>query len=283
MILHQPSSDNAKGPNVTVFSWIHWNETSWIIANKILSKKIIEWEIQVTKWKLTLVLEANPYAIQQWSREVNHNMNRLFRDNNVWKSNEEKRARQLMKIVRESDYLLDLHSTSWPSIPFAYAEKNALELAQDTWIWHIIFWWNALTNQNWGDVLWGDTENYMNTNWWIWITFESWNHDDPDWVRESYRVLLNFLVQTGMIEKNHFQESQEEKKNIEIISFYKALSNNFKYSIQANNFNEIRKWTEIAIDNWKPIYAENDMILVMPKAEDVIKKWIEAFFIGKQI
>lgn len=270
-------------PKVIVMSWVHGNETSWIEANKQLAQKISNKEIEIIRWQLTLVLEANVLAIKEWTREVQYNMNRLFKDDLKTNWYETTRAKELMQMIKLHDYLLDLHSTSGPSIAFAYAEENALKLAQNSWIWHIISGWGDLANQDWWDVLSWDTENYMNMNWWVWITFEAWNHDNPNWAKEAYRVLLNFLVQTWTIDQKHFIESKEEKKHMKIVWFYKAVSDNFKYSIDIENFKRITIWTEIARDNGIPVYARGDMILIMPKAENVIVEWKEAFFIWREI
>lgn len=270
-----------KSPSVLVFSWVHWDEVSGIEANKKLAKQIISWKIKVISWKITLVLEANEQAVKQWIREVKANMNRLFLD---WLQNtcyEENRAKELMKLIKNSDYLLDLHSTSWPSIPFAYAEENSLDLAKQVWIRNIISWWWALSEQEGNNNIAWDSENYMNKNWWQAITFEAWNHHNPDWTDISYKILLNFLATLWVIDNKYYKEVDWEKTHTKITWYYTAQSDNFKYSIETENFMKIKKWTEIWIDWDTLVIAQEDMTLIMPKKEDILQKWIEVFFIWK--
>ncbi len=279
MIFSKKSISNSEtNINVLVFSWIHWNETSWIEANKKLATQIIKWEIKILRWSLTLVLEANEQAIEKWVREVEKNMNRLFTDNIKNTCYEEARAIDLMKLIRESNYLLDLHSTSWPSIPFAYAEENSLELAKKIWINNIISWWWKLSEKKGNNNIAWDTENYMNKKWWQAITFEAWNHNNPNWAEISYKILLNFLATLWIIEKKYYKIIEWEKTHTKITWYYTAKTNSFKYAIKAENFMRLKKWTLIWYDWGLEVKAEEDMILVMPKKEEIVREWIEVFF-----
>ncbi len=271
----------SKKPKVLIFSGIHWNETSWIKANKKLALKILSGEIKIKKWSLILVVEANQKAILEWKREINKNMNRIFLDSIKPNCYESSRAKELMWLIKESDYLLDLHSTSWESEPFAFSEENSLSLAKKTGINNIISGWTKLSEQKGKQNIDGTTESYMNNNWWQAITFEAWNHDNPNWENISYKIVLNFLSVLWLIDKKHYTEINWKKTQTEIIWYYVAKSNSFKYSIKPRNFLKINKWQEIGKDLWIPVIAKEDMILIMPKKESIIKKEVEVFFIWK--
>jgi len=60
---------------------------------------------------------------------------------------------------------------------------------------------------------------------------------------------------------------------------YIAQSDDFRYCFPAVNFMQVSKWDMIATDGWNPVYAPHDMTLVMPKKQEIIRAWIEAFFI----
>ena len=265
-----------KWKNISIFWWIHWDEKSWILACKKFLKNVDDWEIEILKWKIILVLKSNEEAVKINKREVKFNLNRLFKDNSdIENCYEKNRAEELKTILQESDYLLDLHSTSWPSIPFLFSEMPNFDLAKKLWVNHIIAWWNEL----WWVISW-DTESYINSLWWQWFTFEAWNYDNPDWEKIAYQMLLNFLSQLWIISNKYFKNILElEEKFIKMKSVYIAKSNNFKYKIDIENFKEIKKWTLIWIDNWEKIFAEEDIFLIMPKKEEIIEKWVEVFFI----
>lgn len=77
-----------------------------------------------------------------------------------------------MGILDTVDFLLDLHSTSGPSIPFLFSERHHLIFAQSLGISHIIGGWNDLGS----DSTAGDTENYVNARGGVGFTFEAGNH-----------------------------------------------------------------------------------------------------------
>ncbi len=268
-------------PNISIFSWIHWNESSGINANKRFLDEVESWLIEIIKWRILLVLEANQEAIKIWDREVAKNMNRLFTiDDQVWDDYEAIRANQLRNLLKliSVDKHLDLHSTSWPSIPFMFAEKDKFVEAKNLWVSHIIWWWWELSN--W--VMAWDTENYVNMLWWSWFTFEAGNHDSLDWEKNAYQMILNFLAVNWLIDENYFREIWNDKNFMMIQKAYIANSDNFRYEIDIENFKNLEKWTLIWYDDDVPIFAEDDMVLIMPKKQEILKKWIEVFLIWKK-
>jgi len=270
-----------EGETVVIFSWIHWNEKSGIFWTNKFFKNLEEKKFILKKWKLIIVFEANGQAVEKNKREIEKNMNRLFRDdlkNRSWY--EELRAFELMNLLKEADYLLDLHSTSWPSIPFIFSEMKNFSFAKKLWVSHIVWGWWEL--EDW--VVSGDTENYINSLWWVWITFEAWNHDNPEWWENAYQMILNFLVALDFLDKKFFKKIWEEKNIFTKIQWvYVAKTNNFKYSIDIENFSKIKKQTVIAKDWEEKVYAEKDIVLILPKDEKIIKKWKEAFFIAEEV
>lgn len=268
-------------PIVTIFSWIHWDEVSWIRACEKFLKAVSNNVIEINIWKIQLVIWCNKEAIKIWKREVKYNMNRLFNDDlDVdFSDYEHKRSRELMQVIKKWEYLLDLHSTPWPSIPFMYCEKINMDLWKKLWVSHVIVWWNAL-----GDIVSWDTENYMNFNSWKWFTFEAWDHESLDWEKNAFQCILNFLSSLWIIDDIYFKNIWEENSMfMEMKWVYTAKSNSFKYNINLDNFQKIKAWTIIWYDNWEENIVNEDIIFIMPKVEDIIKKWIEVYFIWKEI
>lgn len=268
-------------PSVSIFSWIHGNEASWITANKRFLSEVQDWVIDIIKWRILFVLESNQEAIKIWQREVAKNMNRLFTEvDQDWNDYEAIRANELRNLLKIFwvDKHLDLHSTSEPSIPFMFAEKDKFDEAKKLGVSHIIWWWWELSN--W--VMAWDTENYVNMLWWSWFTFEAGNHDSPDWEKNAYQMILNFLVSNWLIDKKYFKEIWNDKNFLMIQKAYIANSDNFKYAIEIENFKNLEKWTLIWYDDEVPVLAEEDMVLIMPKKQEILKKWIEVFLIWKK-
>lgn len=264
---------------ITIFGGIHWDEISWVKASMKLITKLESNNIILNFWKIIIVPKCNKLAVDKWERYIKYNLNRLFFNWNKWDSYEEKRSEELMCILKQSDYLLDLHSTSWPSIPFLFSEMENMDLAKKLGISHIIWWWWEL----WNSIVWGDTENYIIKQWWIWFTFEAWNHDNINWVDNAYNMILNFISVLWWILNNNIEKIWIWNNVLKVDSVYISKSNKFKYLIPIENFTKILKWTLIWIDDWIKIYAENDMILVMAKKESLVEKWVEVFFIWKRV
>lgn len=130
-------------PVITIFWWIHWDEIAGIKVIDELVKNIQNEKIKLLKWKLIFAY-WNLEAIKKWVRQIDYNMNRIFKKDIIYDKNslEIKRSQELSKILDISDILLDIHSTSSESIAFIFAEnfKNELEISKNIWINKVIVW-----------------------------------------------------------------------------------------------------------------------------------------------
>lgn len=266
-------------PNISIFSWIHWDEISWVKAAKKILNQIKSWKIKIKSWKINFLIGANRKAINENKRCIKDNLNRLFDDNLKWSWYEFNRSRELLKILKESDYLLDLHSTSGPSIPYLFSEMQNFPIAKKMWISYIVWWWAELNSAS---ISW-DTESYINKLWWAWFTFESWNHLSPEWVKNAHIVSLNFLSILWVIDNNYFNELSSEKNYLKMKEIYVCKTWNFKFKLSdLNNFTNLKKWVLIWVDWDEKIFAKEDMILVMPNLANP-KIWEDVFFAWEKI
>lgn len=270
---------NKSWKTIAIFWGIHWDEVSWVKAALNFIDELEKGNIKLEFWKVIIIPKCNEIAIEEGKRYSKFNLNRLFFNWEKWNSYEETRSDELIKILDESDYLLDLHSTSGPSIPFLFSESKNLELSKQLWVSNIILWWWELSSL----VISWDTENYINNKWWVWFTFEAWNHCHIDATENAFNMILNFLSVLGIISKDLYKKIWDNTNIVKMDNVYISQSTNFKYLTSIENFSKITKWTLIWIDNSKEVYAEEDMILIMPKDEKIIEKWVEVFFIAKSI
>lgn len=266
-------------PTVAIFSWIHWDEISGIKASQKLLNNIKLNKLKILSWKLLLLIWANRKAIKENCRYLNQNLNRLFIDNLSWDWYEFERSRELTGILQECCYLLDLHSTSWPSVPYFFAEMKCFDFAQKLWVPTIV-WWRWELNSS--STAW-DTENYLNIKWWIGLTFESWDHLNKTWTKNAYQVSINYLSTLWMIDNQYFRELHWEEKFLKMKSVYVCKNWKFKFKLKdLNNFVFIKKGVLIGLDWAEEIYAQQDMILVMPNLANP-KKWEDVFFVWELI
>ena len=213
-------------------------------------------------------------------------MNRLFNENLLKYRGDDYeylRAKEIAQLMinEQYDYVFDLHSTSSPSVPFCFCEHDGIKTIQELGIPYILTWWSKLGE----DMISGDTESFVNSIGGKWFTFESWSHLDPDGYDNCYEFIIKVLNKLWMIEtstENHYLQAQT--KLINIIDVYIAQSDYFKYIVNTEeSFEVIKKWMIIWFDNEQAIIAQNDFIMIMPKKQEIIKKWNEVFFYGQVI
>ena len=95
---------NKPGPHLTVFAAIHGNETVGVNAFEELLPNI-----SIDAGEVCFAI-ANPLALEVNKRQVNANMNRIFKEELNKNVPEFKRAKELKAIMDQSDALLDVHS-----------------------------------------------------------------------------------------------------------------------------------------------------------------------------
>jgi len=272
-------------PHSVIFGSVHWDEKWGTKAILRFVELLQNGEIQLKKWSLTLVAPANPKAYEQNKRYIDANLNRLFKDeydnlDQVQNAYEFGLVQKLKPILQQADFFLDLHSMEAAWAPFAFAEKDVLDFATKLWIPYVLHWRGNL----YPDVIWWDTENYVNQHWWIGITLEWGSHTDPNTEQNLFQWILNFLVATGQIDKKFFKPLAEQTKVLELVDAYVAQNSypDFKYLIQPEHFLPIKKGTPVLQDGKKIWQAPFDFVLTMPISAKRVKKGEEVFFVAKE-
>lgn len=247
----------------TIMVWVHGNETAWIHA----LQEILH-DIEIIAWKIYLIF-ANIEAITAWKRFFEKNLNRCFIKDNTSKTYEDKRAKEIISFLEESDFLLDIHNTlnSLNSIPFLISEHK--ELAKFFDVNLIVSWFDTL--HPWG------SDGFMNTIGKKWLCLESWSIYDKNSVFIAKKSIINFLKFTWNISWD--PETMEKQKFIKFDKIYKNKTLNFKFKKKFLDFEKIKKWGIIAYDWWKKIISDRNWIILF--TYDPKKIWDECFCLGK--
>jgi len=259
---------------VCIFAWVHGNEPSGIHATKQILEELWQGELSLKNWRLILVTCANQEAEKISKRFVDQDMNRLFgQEKND--SYEAKRTKELEILIEESDFFLDLHSTSNPSSPFLFTEQDSLTYAKQLWARHIVTW-RANIWPNW------DSESYARKKQnCIAFTYESWCHQDIEWTQNAYDICLQLLVWTQLL-PDIYDKKKESCTSVNILWYHTCQTDSFKYHIPVHNFMKFDTDTIIASDGDKILSIQKWHTLVMPKKIDTIIKGKEAFFWGTE-
>ncbi len=256
------------GKTVAVFGGVHGNETVGVKMVDILRK-----ELKVKAGMVYLVYGNLP-AIKQKQRFVEKNLNRCFQKDNKSNTVEDKRARELMKILDKCDALLDLHSfPNSKGDPFVICEKEAFDIANKFDIPVISF--------GWGEAEPGATEDYARNNGKIDICIETGSDYDLDKSLDRAKFAVDvFLKYFGCI-KGKMIVNKKPKKYVKV---YKAIirkDKNFKFKKDYKNFDTLAEGEVFATEGNKKYIAKKDECIVLSSPAEAVGG--EICLLGREI
>jgi len=256
------------GPSVVVMAGVHGDELCGIKALDELIPKI-----KVISGKVTFVY-ANLKAIKEKKRFIEYNLNRCFlsdQPENVYSTLEGKTARELMRMLDNSDVLLDIHaSTSKKTVPFIICEKQSYAYA------------NVLPFKficgGFDFVYPGATDHYMNQNNKPALCVECGYLGDKNTVKVAKETILLFLKKTGSIRGK--AQTLAQKKFFVVDFVYKNKFGPFRLSRDFSDFEELENVTVVGFDGQQRAYAEKGDLLLFARSEDKLNS--ECFVTAKR-
>lgn len=105
-------------PHLLVTACVHGDEVGSLPAVLKLAQDLSQQELRFAG-RISLVL-GNPQAIQLEQRFVDEDLNRVFSNTLRGDSVEQKRAQQLVPLIKEAQYYIDLHQSIEPTIGAFY-------------------------------------------------------------------------------------------------------------------------------------------------------------------
>lgn len=254
------------GKTLAVFAGVHGNEKAGILA----MKDILE-EIKVLRGKVFFVF-ASPKAIEKDVRYVEENLNRYFVKGVIPSSYERQRAIELMKILDESDALLDLHASNVSeTTPFIICEKESFDLARKMDF--------EIISSGWNDIEPGAADGYMSSRGKIGLCLECGYAEDPkkniDLAKKS---ILQFLQYFDAIKKDVKYDKRDQK----LIHVTKAVlkeSDLFEFKKGFYDFEELEDGSTIAKDGDKTYIAKKGEVIIFANPNKKIGE--EVFIIGE--
>jgi len=261
------------GPILTIIWWTHGNETCWVQAIDSLKDTL-----KIKRWKIFLIY-GNIEAIEKNERQIDLNLNRMFRDDSTFTQEEKinveyKRSREIIPYLDLSDASLDLHSS--PSVwspAFIICEENCAPVVENFPF--------DIRCYGFTDMEPGGTDGYMNSRWKIGICVECGNHNAPDASEKALISIEKFLEYYGMIDT---QDSWIPKKSQEIFIAkyaYKTQTTNFRVVKIFSDFEDIQVWQLIWYDDTESVFAENTGKILF--ARDRNQVWVEGFVVISKI
>ncbi len=269
-VTHFPGNGQSDKP-VCIMGSIHGNERIGAAILEELKGLLASVDLRSDVY---LIL-GNPEAYRQDVRFIDTDMNRLFGINrdviSPGDNIEEKRIAEIVPALSESCYLLDIHSTIKPSVPFVYCEPDAKHIALAT-LMGVHYIVSASPNFTPDDLV-TSADNFVDRRGGIGITFESGWHKDPHAIDDVlFRVKL-FLQKTGACDFGLVQpENTTSSKHLTIYNHVVPQSTSFVFSRDFNNFDAVMKDEIIGNDGGTEIRAERDSFIIFPKKDIQLEK-----------
>lgn len=251
-------SGSKPGKTVAVFAGIHGNEKAGVIA----LQKVIK-EVKLTAGTAYFVF-ANPPAIEANTRMIKKNLNRLFLSNNKGRSWEDKRARELMKLLDSCDALLDLHGYNGPEdTPFIITDTLGLKLAGE------FDFDSVLTGIS--DVSDGGTDCYMSSLQKVGLCLECGSNFDPiKYTPLATKSIHTFLTHYGLIKGGAGKRSKRKQAIYKVVRVVKRETDDFAFDKEYVNFDKLRSGKQFARDGSTVFVAKGNQYIIFPRAKQKI-------------
>lgn len=256
------------GPKVCIMGALHGNEKVGGIVVENLKKELDGIDIF---GEVYLVI-GNPLALEKGVRFIDEDMNRLFVDGGDFgDSVEGKRAGEIAQILKNVDYLLDLHSTIKPSTAFAYCEGDVehVALAKLLGVEKIVS-----PSSNFRPLeLVSSADNFVDNNGGIGITFESGWCENMDAASDVLEGVKKFLQKLKVYDFGFdLDESCQIVEHFKIYDHIVPVSDKFVFNQDFFGFDFVKSGEIIASDNGKAIEVELDSFIIFPKKDITANK-----------
>lgn len=263
---------NLPGPHVVVMGGVHGDELCGIAAYHWLQQEA--WKNnRLIKGKVTVIL-GNPRAAALNTRCTEEDLNRCY-DGKLHQSYEGMRVKEIISVLDRCDALLDIHSTSSPSVPMTCSDgmEETLSLCKVLGVPYITLGWG-------GKVEGEASDEYMAHQKKIGITLECGQHTEEGSIVFAQEAVNTFLSYFGMLENLSPLQENDSANVVEIKeTIYPGdISFHFKPPLLPN-FTFFRKGADYAEDREKIYTASYDCVIVFPSK--VVTMGVEACFLGK--
>lgn len=256
------------GPSLAIFAGIHGNELAGVYALQNLLPVL-----KPTKGKV-FVAFANPDAIKANTRMLTKNLNRCFMAGNDGQAPEDKRARELMKVLDVCDALLDLHMFyDDDGEPFAICEGNAINIAKKFDV--------DIISTNWSEAEPGAADGYMYATGKVGLCVECGPISKAkEYTAFAEKVIYQFLQYFEMSPKKVAYSGKPKRLVAAEKSVYKP-SADFKLREGYKNFSKLVPGEVIAREGRREYKAGAGECIIFPHYTARIGE--EAYIVGKDL
>jgi predicted deacylase len=268
----------SKGPTIVFFAGIHGNEPAGIFALKQVLDKVKDMPL----FGHVYAVAGHLWALEKGVRYDKQDLNRLWTVDliaDLWaeksgESEDTKQQRDIFKVVgailkKETGpfYFVDLHTTSSESIPFLTVNDSLLNRKY-------AMQYPAPMILGVEEYLEGPLLSYLNERGYVSFGFEGGQHDSREAIDNHVAFIYLTLAYTGVASavpvKEYYQKlAATAESSASVFEIY------FRYNIEDDedfvmmpgfvNFQRYQKGMTLATSNGKPIVAEANGRILMPR------------------
>ncbi|WP_241142313.1 succinylglutamate desuccinylase/aspartoacylase family protein [Cognataquiflexum rubidum] len=285
------------GPTVLFFAGIHGNEPAGVTA---LERVLVDLSTRQDILRGSIyALRGNLKALSEGKRFLDIDLNRLWTKTNIKMVankkallEEEKELLELLDLLKEITksekgpfYFIDYHTTSSKTLPFITINDSMINRK-------FALQFPVPVVLGIEEFLEGPLLSYINQLGYVAIGFESGQHQDPEAVRNSIAFTYMTLVSARSLGKldvedytSHVKQLEKSAASVrdifEVVHLHRIIGMDvFKMLPGFESFQKINKGTQLATNNFLPVYSGFDGRLFMPLYQN---QGSDGFFIIRKI
>jgi predicted deacylase len=269
------------GRKFLFFGAIHGDEGCGPAALRRLIGAVQEGTLALIGGELIVVPVANPRAYGSGLRMTEDNLNRVFTHWEEANTYEKRLANELVPLVEECDYFLDIHSTSSPSNPCVfvdYPDNESLEFARSLGISEAILGWPELYVQASDPIQAFDTMRLAHEKGKRALIIECGQHTDSRAPDVAYAAILNALRHFGFIQGH---AGKAALSAVRMRGMYIRKSARDSFARAWKHMDRFSAGEELAVSDGAHILAPFDGVILLPKESAAIGT--EWFYTGEAV
>lgn len=273
--VHTVQSGN-DGPHVVVLGGIHGNEPAGVAAMSMFLHELQQGSCTLTRGSLSLIV-GNPNALEVNKRYLDKDLNRCFVETHGQPATtrEERRAAEIMPYLQDANYVMDLHSASSPTDPFAMCDTSLCSQALDIGFATVVTGWEHLQGVS------GDTETYAFQQGASAFTVEAGQHSGAETAMNAHGHLCRLLQFLEMIPGTAESAESQVYALFDIVQKQSDVT----YTLQGEgftNFDSLQKDQVILESSEGPLLAPKDCHIIFPTDPSTVPEGGDLYFLAEK-
>ncbi len=260
------------GVHLLVLGQIHGTESCGKRAIERVMSDLDSGKKKVLSGQITFVPCANPRASRMDKRYIEDNLNRVFEPHDNPDSYEKRIANMLVPLFDDADHILDIHSTTAPTLPYVFCEKSDnLNWVKAMNVAHIVRGWDDIYPPDGAEI---STEGYATRLGKTCLTLECGQNKSKEADKMAYRYLTRALRFFDLV---HYPKARFPTKP-SIFHLKKMYRKEYEGALSKpwKNFSGVKEGAALfQYEGQEAVRAPYDATIFLPKANaDIGWDWL---------